>query len=749
MLKYHFRNSKKTYNPKVKSFVEKSYWKPDMKYMSENIIKSVANIEKSTRTITNEFDQFLMNESGFIKLHEKFNLTRDEASSLRKFRNNEEIIIKPADKGGATVLLDKEFYLREAFRQLNNPKYYKEISGTLRENNISNIREILINLKREGYINDKKYEYFSNFDNVGERTFYLLPKIHKPVDKWPFPHKMPEGRPIISNTVGETYRISEYIESFLAPLANKHESYIKNSYEFVEKIKDTPVPTHALIVTGDISSLYTNMHHDRTINCVEEIFEKYPDPDRPDEYILQLLELTLTNNDFSFYGKNYLQLCGCPMGINFGPSVANLYLLEFDRQAMNGFRIKPELYFRFLDDVSLVFLGSSSDLLEYENFLCNLIPDINIKFEYSTVSNNFLDLTIYKEIIDNNNAILKTKVYFKPTDTHQLLHKDSFHPKHTTNGIVQSQLIRFKRLSSNYSNYLEAAKTLFYSLINRGYTRTELWKRFKYVWFEHIDKNNNTTRNDNTQENNKILPIIVPYNSVGKKLAIAYRNNLSDNTDLHSYKPIVAYTNHKNLRKLLVRSKLLPTDRIVNNSRSINFNRIQNTSTQTSSNSGYFQQCTQPRCLTCKLHSMNTTTFSSTRYKHTHYIKQNITCKTTNIIYLITCRVCNIQYVGETSRSLAVRLTEHRSNIKTNKDTPIGHHFNSVGHNETDIQAIAIEHISSTTDTMDQEDFEAYLDSYCTDMNNRRTREKYWQILLGTIHPQGLNCMRTDINIEH
>ena len=43
----------------------------------------------------------------------------------------------------------------------------------------------------------------------------------------------------------------------------------------------------------------------------------------------------------------------------------------------------------------------------------------------------FLDIIIFKDP-ENENGLL-TKVFFKTTDTHQFLHKDSVHPKHTKN----------------------------------------------------------------------------------------------------------------------------------------------------------------------------------------------------------------------------------------------------------------------------------------------------------------------------
>ena len=42
----------------------------------------------------------------------------------------------------------------------------------------------------------------------------------------------------------------------------------------------------------------------------------------------------------------------------------------------------------------------------------------------------------------------------------------------------------------------------------------------------------------------------------------------------------------------------------------------------------------------------------------------NLNCQSSNIVYLITCNVCKIQYVGETQRSFEVRMREHLGQIR-------------------------------------------------------------------------------------
>ena len=54
-------------------------------------------------------------------------------------------------------------------------------------------------------------------------------------------------------------------------------------------------------------------------------------------------------------------------------------------------------------------------------------------------------------------------------------------------------------------------------------------------------------------------------------------------------------------------------------------------------------------------------TFHSTG--ETHHIKSHISCETFNVIYLIQCRPCNLQYIGENKRRRKDRRNEHRRPI--------------------------------------------------------------------------------------
>jgi hypothetical protein len=139
----------------------------------------------------------------------------------------------------------------------------------------------------------------------------MLPKIHKAADSWTLPNKMPPGRPIVSDCNSESKNVAGFIDSFFKPPAMKHPSFIKNTYDFVNKISNLTIPDNCLLITLDVESMYTNIDHDKGLTAVSEaIGLRGPLYDG----IMQLLELSLKNNDFMFNGEWYLQTTGTSIG---------------------------------------------------------------------------------------------------------------------------------------------------------------------------------------------------------------------------------------------------------------------------------------------------------------------------------------------------------------------------------------------------------------------------------------------------
>jgi len=713
---YTNNNACNNINSINRKFMEPSTWVPDQSKLNPDILNCANSIDLTVRDYLSTCDRLFNKNNNltynrennannidynncFIRNNCKSNISATEFQSIRSLQNDNSIIIKPFDKGGGITIMDRAHYINEACRQLNNTKYYKKIDKLLTTETAKEVANILEDMYMEGNINKKQLKYLTGPARFRPRIFYLLPKVHKPKQKWPHPN-MPEGRPIVSDIDSESHRVSELIEHYLNPLSVKHASYIKNSYEFVNKIRNNVISKNSLIVTADVSSLYTNMHIDRSVSCVRTAFRECPEAGRPDRHILRLLELTMRTNDFEFNGEYFLQILGTAMGKRYAPSLANIYLLEFDQKAIDGFKIKPKFYFRYLDDIFFIWEAGEGELKEYEAYLNSLIPDINISFEYSTNQTNFLDTTVYKNY-NNNACTLQTRVYFKDTDTHQLLHRDSYHPKHTFRGLIRSQYIRFKRLSSTQQDYMNTCKILNMYLKNRGYTYTQLRKEMFDIWHNYVDQaRGGTVEGEGEREGNggELFPIITEYGEEGKFFAHKFREILKNSDTFKDKNFITAYKNSRNLKQLLVRSKLSPAY------------------------DGNFRACGNARCQACK-HAQEGELFRSTTHNKEFKYIQKTNCGTQNVIYLITCQKCNKQYVGETGRQLRQRLTDHRHCIRSHISTPVGKHFNLPDHELRDLKITVLES----------------LDAVRGDWKIRREKELKWQQKLGTIHPQGLN----------
>ena len=87
----------------------------------------------------------------------------------------------------------------------------------------------------------------------------------------------------------------------------------------------------------------------------------------------------------------------------------------------------------------------------------------------------------------------------------------------------------------------------------------------------------------------------------------------------------------------------------------------------------------KPKCTTCS-HLSCKNHFTSTKTKTTYPIRHSFTCQSSNLVYLLTCKRCNKQYVGLTTSQLNVRINHHRSNILNKRAIYISQHFNFEDH---------------------------------------------------------------------
>ena len=147
--------------------------------------------------------------------------------------------------------------------------------------------------------------------------------------------------------------------------------------------------------------------------------------------------------------------------------------------------------------------------------------------------------------------------------------------------------------------------------------------------------------------------------------------------------PVIAYRRHKNLRDILVRAKLPPKRGPKRTLKG-------------------FKGCGE-LCKLCTFSPNGTTKHHTCKQNGTTYeINSPMNCKTSGVIYKITCKKCpTFVYIGETGRPIKQRFMEHYRDAR-NEDVskPCGKHFSQKGHSEADMSLIAIEQVLPKNDTL-------------------------------------------------
>lgn len=106
------------------------------------------------------------------------NLSTGECKALQELENNDNIMVKPADKGGGIVVMDKDKYMQESYRQVLDTEIHRQVEV----NQVDGIKiwlKILIDHAFAIDIIDKDLHKFLLKQDSVTPLVYILPKIHK------------------------------------------------------------------------------------------------------------------------------------------------------------------------------------------------------------------------------------------------------------------------------------------------------------------------------------------------------------------------------------------------------------------------------------------------------------------------------------------------------------------------------------------------------------------------------------------
>jgi hypothetical protein len=187
-------------------------------------------------------------------------------------------------------------------------------------------------------------------------TMYGQPKIHK------------KDIPLIQlvSTIGApTHALAHFLNDKLQSFIRKNSSFIKDSFDFIQKTQHLHLDEQDIMVSFDVISLFTKILVSEALDLISKLI---------DLETLNLIEIYLTLNFFTFKGIFYEQTNGTTMGSSLSPMVTNILMEHFETLVLNSFHLKPKCKFPFIDDTFIVWPHGHSYLISFFNHLNNISP---------------------------------------------------------------------------------------------------------------------------------------------------------------------------------------------------------------------------------------------------------------------------------------------------------------------------------------------------------------------------------------
>ena len=188
------------------------------------------------------------------------------------------------------------------------------------------------------------------------------------------------------------------------------------------------------------------------------------------------------------------------MGTNTSSSYSTIYMAKFAETFIYPFIIG--LYTTCLD----IFMIWTDTKEKFEKFIKELDlkhPSIKSDYKISAKEVDFLNTTVH---IDKNNR-LQTKLYKKPTDRQNYLHRKFEHPESLKKNIPYSQALRIKWVCSN-EEFKNSCKALKKRFVQRGYDEQETEQQITKAY--EIPRNK--TLQPSARKQSKRIPFVVTFN---------------------------------------------------------------------------------------------------------------------------------------------------------------------------------------------------------------------------------------------
>jgi len=164
------------------------------------------------------------------------------------------------------------------------------------------------------------------------------------------------------------------------------------------------------------------------------------------------------------------------MGSPLSPVIANFFMEDFEKKAIEQATHKPVCWFRYVDDTFVIWSHGQEKLKDFLNHLNGLHNKMQFTMEKEEGHLPFLDIDIYRK----TDGSLGHKVYRKSTHTNLYLHQNSHHHPAKKQSLLASLIHRAKAPCDldSLPQELEFLTTVFKE---NGYSHQQIGRAMKPV----------------------------------------------------------------------------------------------------------------------------------------------------------------------------------------------------------------------------------------------------------------------------
>ena len=378
--------------------------------------------------------------------------------SRQFFKQNPNIIVSQADKGGMTTVMYADDYKNSMKEMLKADKTYVKLKKDPTSIYQKKVNDLIDDWQKHEIVTESEQKKLKRYNSVTPKL-YGLRKTHKNTKAF---------RPVVNCINTPAYNLAKYLHNTFSPIITTYHYNIKNTIEIKNKLKTIVLPENHKLVSLDVVALFTNIP--QTLVC--EIIRKnwnflkaYTQLTR--SQVLQAIRLLFNTSYFTFDGELYKQEDGSAMGNPFSPWLASIVMNDLIQTAVEKLPFNIPLLGVYVDDTIMAIPSNADDLVLYTFNSYHKKLQFTIERE---VNNKiaFLDLEVIRS---DKDGTLTTNWYTKPSSSERILNYKSNHPTHQKIAVIKNLLQRAVTFSEKnfHKENLNKARNI---LMKNNYPKT-------------------------------------------------------------------------------------------------------------------------------------------------------------------------------------------------------------------------------------------------------------------------------------